>query len=482
MKVCLINPPLNMGSRAWYPIGIGYIAAYLLKDGFEVEIIDCIGDNLSRVEFKKRLVNCKADAYGIGGLIMAFNNVLEIANMVKETYPDAIIFAGNTVASTIPEILLSNSPIQVAVMWEGEYTTVNLMNALKDEISLKTVKGIIFKDKDGNIIKTLEQTIIKDLDELPFPAWDLIPMKNYMENINYNYPISSVRGCPYNCTFCCKTFLLNKVRARSPQHIINEIIEAKKRFNIKKFCFFDDLFIYNRNRVMEFCDLKINTPEIKEIPWECSARVNLITEKMVKKMVEAKCVWIGCGFESADQDVLNCYNKAIKVDQMQNAINIMKKYNIEVSKGGTFMIGAPNETLKSIKKSVKFAKKNKIKYLPHFTTPYPGTALYNSAREKGLIKDELKFVKKIAKIGNTNFLTINLTEAFTDEELIRIKEKMTYLPTVKLYVSFSRLLKRIPFLIKKAILKGPHQALLSLKGMYRYKPNLNLEKYSNEWF
>ncbi|GAH55997.1 unnamed protein product, partial [marine sediment metagenome] len=175
-------------------------------------------------------------------------------------------------------------------------------------------------------------------------------------------------------------------------------------------------------------------------------------------------------------------NKAIKVDQMQNAINIMKKYNIEVSKGGTFMIGAPNETLKSIKKSVKFAKKNKIKYLPHFTTPYPGTALYNSAREKGLIKDELKFVKKIAKIGNTNFLAINLTEAFTDEELIRIKEKMTYLPTVKLYVSFSRLLKRIPFLIKKAILKGPHQALLSLKGMYRYKQNLNLEKYSNEWF
>ncbi len=206
---------------------------------------------------------------------MAFNNVLEIANLVRENYPNAFIFAGNTVASTIPETLLSNSPVQVCVMWEGEYTTVDLMNTLKEGKYVENVKGIVFKDENCNIIKTPSHPVIKNLDELPFPAWDLIPMENYMKNINYNFPISSVRGCPYNCTFCCKTFLFNKVRGRSPQHIIKELVEAKNRFNIKKFCFFDDLFVYNRDRVIEFCDLKLKTPEIKNIPWECSARVNL---------------------------------------------------------------------------------------------------------------------------------------------------------------------------------------------------------------
>ncbi len=482
MKVSLINPPLNMNSRTWYPIGIGYVATYLLRAGYDVEIIDCIGDNLSRTAFKKRLLKSKADAFGIGGLIMAFNNVLEIATIIKESFPDAFIFAGNTVASTIPETLLKNSPVQVAVMWEGEYSTVNLMNSLKNNNPLENVKGIVFKDKNNKIVENPEQPIMKDLDELPFPAWDLIPMDNYMKNINYNYPISSVRGCPYNCTYCCKTFLLNKVRARSPSHIIEELIEAKKRFNIKKFCFFDDLFIYNRKRVIEFCDLKMKTLEIRNIPWECSARVNLITDKLIKKMVEAKCVWIGCGFESADQDVLNCYNKGINVKQMQQAIDILRKYNIEISGGGTFMIGAPNETLRSIKKSVKFAKKNKTKYLPHFVTPYPGTSLYKEAVEKNLIKDELAFVKKIAKIGNTNYLTINLTKAFTDEELSKIKVKMTYFPTTKIYNSFSRLMKRIPFLIKQSIFRGPIRALQTLYKMYRFKTNQELEMYSNEWF
>lgn len=471
-----------MQSRFYFPIGILYVAAYLLKAGYEVEIIDCIGDNLSRVQCNERIIKSKANTFGIGGLIMAFNNVVEISYMIRNAYPDVLIFAGNTVASTIPEILINNSAVQIVVMWEGEYTTVNLMNAYKNKKSFETVNGIAFNNENGKFIKTPDQPVIKNLDELTFPAWDLISMKKYLDFNRSYFPISTVRGCPYNCTFCCKTFLLNKVRARSPKHIMDELIEAKKRYNIKIFAPFDDLFVYNKKRVLEFCDLKMKTPEIRDLPWECSARVNLLSEDLVKKMAKAKCIWIGVGLESGDQDILNGYRKGITIEQQHKAIKLLKKYNIEVNLGSSYLIGAINETYKTIKKSAKFAKKHGIKYTPHYVTPYPGTVLYKYALDKGLIKDELKFIKKISRIGNTNFLVVNLTENLSDKKLIRLKEKFTYVPIEKIYYPLKKLIKRIPFLVKLWFTKGPIKALRTLYGWYRYKPPFILEKYSNEWF
>jgi len=188
------------------------------------------------------------------------------------------------------------------------------------------------------------------------------------------------------------------------------------------------------------------------------------------------------GLESADQEILDGYNKGITVEQQHKAVKLLKKYNIEVNLGSSFLIGAINETYKSVKKSLKFAKKHHLKYTPHYVTPYPGTSLYKYAREKGLIKDELKCVQKIARIGNTNFLTVNLTENFSDEELIKLKEKSMYIPVQKLYLPFKKLLKRIPYLIKVCFTKGPIKAFKELYGWYRYKPKIELEKYSNEWF
>jgi len=484
MKICLINPPVEMKYRYWYPIGIGYVASFLLKAGFEVEIIDCIGDNLSRAGFKEQLAQSKADAFGIGGLIMAFNNVVEISYMIKQMYPDAFIFAGNTVACTIPEVLISNSAVQVVIMWEGEYTVVNLMKTIKNGNSLETVKGIVFRNKDGEFIKTTDQPVIRDLDELPLPAWDLIPMENYFKN-TVTFPISTVRGCPYNCIYCCKTFLLNKVRARSPQHVINEMVEAQRqfKFKIKRVAFFDDLFMYNKKRVIEFCNLKMSTPLIKSLPWDCSGRVNLITEEIVKKMIEANCVSIGCGFESADQEVLDYYKKGTTVEQAQKAIDIMKKYNIEFSGSGSFMIGAPNETYKTVKKTVKFCKKNNLRYLPHFTTPYPGTVLYSWAREQGLIGDELEYIKKISKIGNTNYLTVNLTKFFTDEELSRLKKDMTYYPSANLSIALKRRIEESSKIIELLFTKGLRETAKEVKRfLSKSSPQIKLELYSNEWF
>ena len=428
MKICLINPPVEMNNRLWYPIGICYVAASLINNGFQVEIIDVIGENLSRDKFKKRLFGCHADFFGIGGLIMAFNNVVDIARMIKETHPHSFIFAGNTVGSTIPEILLHNSSVDAIIMGEGEITTVDLIEAVKNGKKLEDVKGIAFKTEESNVFITSPRPPIENLDELPYPAWDLIPMKNYFENYGRNvYPVSSVRGCPYNCIFCCKTFIGYKVRSRSPESILNELIEIKKRFDIESFMFFDDLFLYNKKRAIEFCQLKEKSP-LKDMEWTASARVDSLNDELLLALKKSNCIDLGVGFESASQNILDFYNKKITIEQSQKAIDLCKKYDMALN-GASFMIGAPDETLETVKESVDFCRKNGLRYEPHFVTPYPKTPLYDYAIQKNLIKDELGYIKKISKYGNTNYIILNLTHNFTDQELYTLREKSIYFPS-----------------------------------------------------
>ena len=484
MKICLINPPVQMNDRLWYPIGIGYVAASLIDNGHTIEIIDVIGENLSRGEFKERLANCHADFFGIGGLIMAFNNVVDIARIIKEIHPNSFIFAGNTVGSTIPEILLNNSSVDVIIMGEGEITTVDLVDAVKNERKLDEVEGIAFKNEGDDVIITPLRSPIQNLDDLPYPAWDLIPMKNYFKNYGrIVYPVSSVRGCPYNCIFCCKTFIGYKVRSRSPESILNELIEVKKRFDIESFVFFDDLFLYNKKRAMEFCQLKEESP-LKDMEWTASARVDSLNGELLEALKRSNCIDLGVGFESASQNILDFYNKKITIEQSQDAIDLCKKYDMPLN-GSSFMIGAPDETLDTVNKSVDFCKKNGLRYEPHFVTPYPKTPLYDYAIQKSLIKDELEYVKKVSKYGNTNYLIINLTDNFTDEELYALKEKSIYFPAtisknVKYYlIEGTKSLKRDGLFgfIGKAVHHLPKVFAQLLSPILHPKR----EKYSNEW-
>lgn len=440
MKICLINPPAQMNRRLWYPIGIGYVASSLINAGFDVEIIDVIGENLSKNEFKERLSDSHADSFGIGGLIMAFNNVVEIAEMIKEAYPEVFIFAGNTVGYTIPEILLKNSAVEAIVMGEGEITTVNLMKAIEIEGKIEKVKGISYQDENGDIIYTPPQAPIENLDDLPYPAWDLIPMNNYFENHGHrSYPISTVRGCPFNCTFCCKTFIDYKVRSRSPESIIEELMEVNKKFNIESIKFFDDLFLYNKKRAIKFCELKEKSP-LKDMEWSGSGRADSFDEELIVVFKKSNCVTLGFGFgfesESASQDILNIYNKRTTVDQLQKAADLFKKFRIGDPET-SWLIGAPNETKQTVEMSIKFCRRNGLRYEPHFVTPYPKTALYDYAREKGLIGDKLEYVKSVSKFGNTNYLIVNLTDNFTDEELIELHNKSKYfLPKLSKHIIY----------------------------------------------
>lgn len=483
MKICLINPPVQMNRRLFYPIGICYVAAALLEKGHEVEIIDIIGENLSRDEFKKRIENSTASYFGIGGLIMAFNNVVDIAQTIRNIHPLSFIFAGNTVGSTIPEILLKNSEVNAVILGEGEITTCELVD--KNNTDINKVKGIAYENDIGIIEITKPRFPIENLDKIPYPAWHLVPMTNYFNEYGKNvYPISSVRGCPYNCIFCCKTFIGYKVRSRSPESIIEELIKVKELYDIESFMFFDDLFLYNETRAINFCNLIKNNNILKGMEWTASARVDSINEKIIPILKAAGCYELGVGFESASQHILSFYNKKTTVEQAKKAIHICKKYDMSLN-GASFIIGAPEESETTILQSQYLCRMNQLRYEPHFLTPYPKTALYDYAIKKGLITNELEYVKKLSKYGNTNHLIVNLTENFTDKELYKLKMKMTYFPksssrNIKYYTTEGfKILKQegINNFISKGIKFTP-QIIEQLLSPFKHPKQ---EKYSNEW-
>jgi len=435
MNVLFINPPIRTKLPPYtYPVGICYVASFLREHGHQVKIIDINGYRLTKNEFTKTLERETFDVIGLGGLITTFNHNKWISQYIKTHYPDVLIFAGNTVASTIPRILLTNTKVDIVVDGEGEETCLDLINTLEQGRPLDRVNGIIYKNIEGKIVENPRRDPIRDLDSLPFPAWDLIPMEIYLENNTKltgirSALISTIRGCPYNCRFCCKTFIGYKVRSRSPKNVIEELIKLIKDYKIEGFLPGDDLFIYDKARVMKFCDLLIKE-NLHYLKWSSSARANLLTKELVEKMKTAGCIRIDFGFESHSQKVLDYYNKKITVQDQQRAINICKEAGMPFF--ASYIVGARNEDEDSLRECDEFCRKNGYQYYPsNLLMPLPGTAIYEECVQRGIIKDELAYIIKLSKGGDADILIVNCTEKFCDDELVKIFKKYRTLPIIE---------------------------------------------------
>ena len=458
-KVCLINPPLNMHLRLWYPIGIGYVARALHDAGHDVEVIDCIGENLSKQQFLERIRSLvHIDVFGVGGLIMAFNHVCWITKTLRTRFPNSLIVAGNTVGSTVPELLLEHSAVDGIVMWEGERTMVNVVNTMSVD-----VPGMYGQSA---------RPPLPQFNKRPF--WEALPMQNYYNNNGGVHPLSMVRGCPYRCTFCLHLFMGYKPRCRSADSLLQELVEAYNQFHIREFVLLDDLSIMFQHTMKEFCRKKQQHPQLQKLRWRCSGRVNLLDDAMVSMMADAGCYAIGLGFESANQEVLDYYHKNQTVDQMIQAIQICNTYNVDVATNGSFMIGCPIESEQSIRESSLFAQKYGLRFVPHIVTPFPGTSLYQYAEDHQLITNQYQYVQRLAKQGHTNTVVVNLT-SMTDDVLMGLKQKYMVVPkkTIHTYI------QKLPVLWHTVKHQGVGSAVTKIHQFT--KPVACTHQWWNEW-
>lgn len=441
MKILLINPPIREWSKPnVFPLGLGYIAAILLQEGYKVEVLDINGCRFSKEEVEDKIRQADFDVAGIGGIITTYKYIKWLVRIFKKYHPDKKIIIGGSAGASIPKVILERNPVDIVCMGEGEETVKELMMALKNNGDLSKIKGIHYKDKSGKICQTEKRPPIKDLDNLPLPAWDLFPMDTYLKNpvgapnrnkwvdgsAGNTTPLSmnlfATRGCPYQCIYCYHDFMGERYRHRSPASVVGEMKILYERYKIPYFHFVDDEFALKKDFVYEFCNLMKSFSEDvgQKITWGCTGRVNCVNEDMIATMSDAGCVLLGYGVETGSQRMLDFIKKQVTVEQAKEAIRLTKKYMGWVS--CSLMIGYPGETKETIQETIDFCKE--LDLAPQtvfFLTPYPGTELYRIALEQGRIKDEEEYILNLGEQGDK--ISVNFTD-FSNEELVSIQENM----------------------------------------------------------
>ena len=374
--------PKWLTQRPIQPMGLLYLAASLRRAGHRVRIVDGEVEQLDNATIARMIASEKPDLFGITATTAQANEAFGLAGAVKALCPDTFIVLGGAHAAALTEACLQECPSLDAVAFgEGEVTIVELVERLRDRAPLDGVDGVAYRDGD-EIVVNPARALVDDLDSLPFPAWDLIPMHKYVAStwfpnkVKQYTNIFTSRGCPYGCTFCgAKTTWTRKFRARSPENVVAEVQEVLDRFHIPNFFISDDLFTLNRKRVMAICELLLQRK--LNVTWTCLSRVNTVDPEMLALMKKAGCYLISYGLESGSQRVLDQLDKGTTIEHGIKAVEMTKAAGIKVF--GSFMIGSPGETAETVDETIRYIRRLDLDEIGlGVTTAYPGTDLFST--------------------------------------------------------------------------------------------------------
>lgn len=370
-KILLISPSsvvddrfgssINMRSTS-PPLGLLYVAAALQEEGHAVEVLDMNGEpDLNGDELSKRLRSSQPDVIGMSTLAPAFRDVADTASLCKEEFPDCpTVIGGYSATFNHDRILAKYDCFDYVVRGEGEGTAVELIAQLEKGVpDFSGVRGLTYKE-NGHIRVNEDRPLLKDLDTLPFPAYELVSHLKYGAFGGLRIARGSLgsiltsRGCPYTCTFCsCSAFMQATIRWRSPERVVDELEYVSDHFGLNEFAVVDDIFTLNKEHVLRICE------GIRErgldLEWYCEGRVNQADEGMYREMARAGCRAIFLGIESCVNRILRYYRKGLTYEMAREAVVKAQRAGMDVV--GSFILGAPIETLEEMWQTVWRAAK-----------------------------------------------------------------------------------------------------------------------------
>jgi anaerobic magnesium-protoporphyrin IX monomethyl ester cyclase len=381
-------------SGAWsnlrMPITLAYISAILKQDGHEVRLLDNIAMKyLGRpVDIQKLIGSFEPDMLTLNTSIPSvLNEDLENARIAKGINKNIVTAMFGVAPTLIPDEILKTGTIDICMRKEPELTVKEICKAIRDKKSLKGVKGISFLH-EGKIVHNGDPEELIDLDSLPFPDYESLPLDAYRTPVDKDRQvlIDASRGCPHQCIYCTGTKYYGHVfRHRDPKKVADEM-EHVSRLGVKKVLFWADTFTLDNDFVYRLCDEITERGLEQKMSWIVNSRVNTVTPNLFKKMDEAGCFLIGFGVESGVQEILDYMNKGIKLQDSINAFRWIKETNILAASHAVFGL-APFETAKTVKQTIDFVY-NKLgpNYANfHIAIPYPGTKLYEIYEKGGYI-------------------------------------------------------------------------------------------------
>ncbi len=421
MNILLINPCLRPGAKAKYPpVGLAYIMLAIKKAGYEFDFLDLDLFELSDTELTEFLNKKQYDVCGIGCIVTGYSEVKRLTKLVRQYSPECTIISGNSVATTIPKTLLNTTEVDIAVMGEGDITIVNLLNALSNKKSWKSIAGISYMEA-GALVTTEEQPIIQNLDEIGFPDWTMFDITRYnsvsmprshdTSSNPIHMPLNGARGCPFNCTFCYHVFKGKKYRKYSESVIMNEFTRLTKEYNATLISLWDELSFPNIISVERLATALEKLPF--RTPWGASSRGNLFDSKdlpLVQRLKEVGCVKVSFSIENADKDILKAMNK--KINHKKTIIHSHTLHKGGLTPLTSIIFGYPQETPQSIKATLDLCEECGIFPSAGFLLPLPGTQMYEIAQKMGIITDEEQF---LMHAGDRQDFYVNMTQMPDDE-------------------------------------------------------------------
>ncbi|EKD26534.1 MAG: hypothetical protein ACD_79C01132G0001 [uncultured bacterium] len=326
---------------------------------------------------------------------------IRLATKAKEVLPSVKVVFGGVHISALREKLLQDFPIiDYGVVGEGEEALLELIQS--EGIGLNGIIGLIFREQ-GNVIFNGFRKKLIDMDKLPFPAYEKLQgfPDSYCLPI-FSYPKSPTttvitsRGCPYTCSYCDRSVFQRSYRYNSPMYMMKYLAYLQQRFNIKHVNIYDDTFTLHRERVMEFCELKIKSG--LKMTFNCAARTEQLDAAMLDLLKKAGCWMISLGIETGDPELLKKHRSYLSgkniespLANIRTMINLIRKSGIRVK--GLFMMGLPGETEESISKSLEYVLSLPLDdFNLSKLTPFPGAPMYSDIHEHGTFNENWKLM------------------------------------------------------------------------------------------
>jgi radical SAM superfamily enzyme YgiQ (UPF0313 family) len=408
--IILIYPTLTESNNphgAVLPLCFAWMAALLEKNGISVRIVDL---QIEDLELAELLQEESPLCVGVSGTTQSRFDSFKIIENVKSIDTDIItLYGGPHATPTAGDTLSHVQGLDAVVRNEGELTLLEIMQALKRDrkIEFSKIAGVSFRE-NGAVIHNPARAYLKNLDELPWPAWHLFKLEDYKQRLDFlNLPahvMLTSRGCPFNCSFCSARLLWgNRYATRSAGNVADELQYMAEKYSYRGFKIFDSTFTVSRRHVLSICR-ELKKRGLDSLRWECEIRADTVDRKMLQAMKEAGCYYVDMGLESASPRILKQICKGISLQQVENVICWCNEIGLMVKLFLTW--GHPTETYREALETYRFMEryKDRVQRMAAHVgiMIYPGTGVETFAKEHGFMPPNFSWTTPFYEPSNPN--------------------------------------------------------------------------------
>ena len=470
MKILFVNTSLRPSAlHRFIPVGLGYIVTCVREAGFDFDLLDIDIGRYDDAYIDNYMRAYRYDVVAIGSIVTHYKWVKWFVNLTKSYNPDCKVIVGNSVGSSIPEVVFAHTKADIVIKGEGDVTIVEVLTRLRDGKPLGEmvepptivehhngdlppsykaigVEGIVFRGRNGVPLNTGARKAVKDINTLPFPDWDLFDVEEYIKCGHHRarhttrfpkeeaviFPVNTARGCVFKCTFCHYVFWNDPYRHRSAASVIAEIRRNQEKYGANYIDFWDELSFHKIGPTEKFLDemIKANLG----IHFNCAVRSDLLGRddiphedriRVAAKFREAGALALGFSLESGDDGILEAMNKRVKSTYFDEQVRVLRQVGLVADT--SLVIGYPQETPETIKKTMDMCERNRIYPSVGFLLPLPATGMWNYALENGYISDIEKYLVEMTERQD---LVLNMT-SMADEEIVgTVKNSLAHLNRV----------------------------------------------------